>query len=173
MLQPIHKSPVLSRDISDGRIKAFILHIRLLGSTKSELSPVLWRPDYRPDFLHFSQVIFSLNFMEELPKLEVTHLDTGVPPPVRNSRLKLLQFHWLKWKYITMAINSVPKKRIDICMFSTMWLPCDTTGIKMKEHWIKKIHFFVLLHFFSVLLEHEGMGREELCRTIIEAFIFF
>jgi len=87
---------VLVKDISDGGIKAFILHKRLLDSTKSDLSPFLWHHDYGPDLLHFSQVIFLLNLTGELPDLEVVQLGTGVTCAVSNSRLKPLQFHLLQ-----------------------------------------------------------------------------
>lgn len=66
LLQLPCMSLVLPKDISDGGIEAFILHVSLHDSTKSELSSFVWHHDYGPDFLHFSQVIFSLNLMRKM-----------------------------------------------------------------------------------------------------------
>lgn len=153
LLQHPRKSPVLSKDIYDGGIKAFILNqVRLLDSTKSELSPFLWCHDCGPDFLCFSQVIFSLNLMGELRELEVTQLDTGVSPSVSNSRPKPLQFYWLQWKYITLASNRAAEKRISICMFSTMWYYRNQN----KRMLNKTLTFLCPLIFLTYYLNMKG-----------------
>ena len=83
LLQHPYRSPA-SKYVFDGGIKAFILHIRSLGSTKCDLSPFLWCHNYGSDFVLLSQVMFSLNVMEELPALGIMQLDTGVLHCVSN-----------------------------------------------------------------------------------------